>query len=94
MGLAKNPPRGLDGGGNIPHKSGMTQLLDDIVTFIDTHDLSESQFGVLALNDKNLVPDLRGDRRSRPRRLWPETESEIRSFMARYRAKPAADEAA
>lgn len=69
----------------------MTQLLDDIVVFIDTHDLSESQFGVLALNDKNLVPDLRGDRADRPRRLWPETERKVRKFMARYRPQAGED---
>lgn len=66
----------------------MSNLLDDIDAFIATHGLSESQFGVSALNDKNLVPDLRGDKGKRPRRLWPETEAAVRRFMATYRAEP------
>lgn len=68
----------------------MANLLDDIQAFIDTHGLSESQFGVLARNDKNLIPDMKGERRERPRRLWPETEAEVRAFMATYRADRAA----
>jgi hypothetical protein len=59
----------------------MATLIDDIEAFIKTHGLSERQFGVLALNDKNLIPDLRGER---PRRLWPETEAKVRRFMATY----------
>lgn len=70
----------------------MSTLLDDVLAFCETQKLAESQFGVLALNDKNFVPDLRGDRRERPRRLWPETEAKVRHFMATYR--PAESEAA
>jgi hypothetical protein len=69
----------------------MSTLLDDIATFCETHQLSDRQFGELFANDKNLVPDLRGDKRDRPRRLWPETEAKIRSGMAGYR--PQADAA-
>jgi hypothetical protein len=69
----------------------MSTLLDDIATFCETHKLSERQFGELVANDKNLVPDLKGERRERPRRLWPETEANIRSKMAGYR--PQADAA-
>jgi hypothetical protein len=68
----------------------MKTLLEDIQAFIAAHELSESQFGVLALGDKNLVPDIRGDRRARPRRLWPETEAKARAFMAQYTAERAA----
>jgi hypothetical protein len=70
----------------------MSTLLDDVVAFCETHKMAESQFGVLALNDKNLVPDLRGEKRDRPRRVWPETEASVRRFMATYR--PAESEAA
>ena len=68
----------------------MPTLLREIETFIEQHGLSESQFGVDALNDKNLVADLRGERRTRPRRLWPETEQTVRDFMAEYREQDAA----
>lgn len=65
-------------------------LLDDIGTFIETHGITERQFGEMAANDKNLVPDLKGERRPRKRRLWPETEAKIRKFMAGYRPDVAA----
>lgn len=65
----------------------MADLLTDIAAFIDQHQLSESQFGVLALNDKNLIPQLKGDGNKRPRRLWPETEAKVREKMAAYRSR-------
>lgn len=68
----------------------MATLLEDIAAFIATHDLSESQFGVLALGDKNFIPDIRGDKRPRPRRIWPETEAKVRRFMVTYLAERAA----
>lgn len=68
----------------------MSTLTEDIAAFCQTHDLSESQFGVLALNDKNLVPQLNGEGGKRPRRLWPETEAKVRRFMANYRPTEAA----
>lgn len=64
-------------------------LLAEIAAFIKKHELSESQFGVMALNDKNLVRDMRGDTGKRPRRLWPETEAEVRRNMADYAASQA-----
>lgn len=69
-------------------------LLDDIAMFIADHGLSERRFGELALNDKNFVPDIRGDKGT-PRRIWPETEAKVRRFMATYRpeAEPKADAA-
>lgn len=68
----------------------MSDLLSDIAAFLDTHEMAESQFGILALNDKNLVPQLRGDDGKRPRRLWPETEARVRRFMATYLPERAA----
>lgn len=47
--------------------------------------MSPWQFGVLALNDKPFVKQVRDGRR-----VWPETERKIRSFMAAYRAQDAA----
>jgi hypothetical protein len=67
----------------------MSTLTEDIAAFIQTHSMTERQFGELALNDKNLVPQMRGDNGQRPRRLWPETEAKVRRFMATYR--PQAD---
>lgn len=67
----------------------MPDLLTDIIAFLETHGMSESQFGIAALNDKNLVPQLRGDK-GKPRRLWPETEERIRAFMEAYRPERAA----
>jgi len=47
--------------------------------------MSEAKFGVLALKDWKFVRDLRGEKREKPRRIWPETEREVRRFMATYR---------
>lgn len=60
-------------------------LLDDIHAFLETHKITERRFGELATNDKNLVPQLKGEGVPRPRRLWPETEGKIRRFMSTYR---------
>jgi hypothetical protein len=67
-------------------------LLSDVLAFIDTHSMSESTFGRLAVNDWAFVRDLRGEK-SRPRRVWPETEAKVRRFMATYRPEPQADAA-
>jgi hypothetical protein len=63
----------------------MSNLLRDIEAFVSANGISERQFGILMANDKNLVPQLRGDGGKRPRRLWPETEAKIRLEMASYR---------
>lgn len=60
-------------------------LLADIMAFLTTHEITERQFGEMALNDKNLVPQLKGINCPRPRRLWPETEAKVRRFMSTYR---------
>lgn len=69
----------------------MSTLIDDIAAFIEAHSITERQFGELALNDKNLVPQMRGEKGGRARRIWPETEAKIRRFMSTYR--PEADAA-
>lgn len=58
----------------------MPTLLGEIDAFLAKHGLSESQFGTLATNDKNLVPDLRDGRDVRM-----STAEKIRDFMADYR---------
>jgi hypothetical protein len=66
----------------------MHALLPEIEAFLAKHELSESNFGVSAANDKNLVRDLRTGRR-----MWPETEEKVRQFMANYQPQPRADAA-
>jgi aspartate carbamoyltransferase catalytic subunit len=55
----------------------MDTLIEEIAAFCARHGMSESQFGVLALNDKNLVPDLR-----KGRDLRFSTMDRIRKCMA------------
>lgn len=63
----------------------MPNLIEEIDAFRDKHGLSESQFGTLATNDKNLVTDLRAGRDARM-----STVEKIRAFMAAYRPEQAA----
>lgn len=65
-------------------KRGMCNatLLAEIEAFLRDHDMAESTFGREALGDWKLIDDLRGKNRTRPRRLWPETEAKVRDFMA------------
>jgi hypothetical protein len=62
-------------------------LVDAIGDFIDRHSMSPITFGRLALKDPHFVRDLRGGRR-----VWPETEAKVRTFMADY--SPATEVAA
>jgi len=59
----------------------MDNLLADIEAFCTRHEMSESAFGLAALRDKPFVMQLRSGRR-----VWPETEAKVRSFMAGYSA--------
>ncbi|WP_107958518.1 hypothetical protein [Sphingomonas aurantiaca] len=59
-------------------------LLESIEAFCRAHGISDAKFGLLALNDWKLVRDLRGEKRTAPRRLWPETQRQIFNFMALY----------
>jgi hypothetical protein len=60
-------------------------LLADIEDFCAAHNLSEWQFGDLALNDKHFVRQLRSDRE--PRR---KTVERVRRFIATYVSERAA----
>jgi hypothetical protein len=89
--------------GSIPYiKRGMAhpnqQLLAEIAAFCAAHEMSEAKFGRLAVKDWKLVGEMRGDRprgkRKGPRRIWPETEAEIRRFMVTYRPNQEPQEAA
>lgn len=55
-------------------------LLDEIDRFIKTHDLTERKFGEMALNDKNLVSDMRNAGRSPSLN----TAARIHEFMITY----------
>lgn len=54
-------------------------LVDAVEAFIGEQDMPPATFGRLALRDPHFVRDLRGGRR-----LWPETEAKVRTFMAQY----------
>ena len=61
-------------------------ILTDIDAFLRVHKLSDSAFGRQALNDWKLIRQLRAGRR-----LWPDTEGRVRTFMAGYRPKARAE---
>jgi hypothetical protein len=71
------------------------QLLSEIEAFCRAHGMSEAKFGRLALKDWKFVGELRGERprgkRKGPRRIWPDTESEVRKFMVTYRPSDRAE---
>jgi len=57
-------------------------LLNDIDAFLRIHKLSDSAFGRQAVNDWKLIRQLRAGRR-----LWPDTEGRVRTFMVTYQPK-------
>lgn len=59
----------------------MDKLLSDIQAFCKVHGMAQTRFGELALNDKPFVAQLEAGRR-----IWPETEDKIRTFMVTYSA--------
>lgn len=58
----------------------METLLHDIDAFCRAHSIADSRFGLLAMNDKAFVSQLRGGRE-----VLPSTERRVRTFMAEYR---------
>jgi 2,4-dienoyl-CoA reductase-like NADH-dependent reductase (Old Yellow Enzyme family) len=56
-----------------------TPLPAAIDRFIAEHGMSPVTFGRKALNDPHFVRDLR-----KGRRVWPETDEKVRSFMSAY----------
>lgn len=61
----------------------MDDLIHDIDAFCEAQGMSPWQFGLLALNDKPFVKQLRDGRR-----VWPATEARVRDFMATYAPTP------
>ena len=64
-------------------------LPETIEAFLALHDMAPVTFGRLAVRDPHFVRDIRGGRR-----VWPETETKVRSFMANHRAVIEQQEAA
>ena len=64
-------------------------LLIEIEKFVADHQMAESTFGREVMGDWRLIDDLRGKNRSKPRRIWPETEAKIRDWMREYDRKAA-----
>jgi aspartate carbamoyltransferase catalytic subunit len=62
----------------------METLIASIEAFCAEHSLSESQFGILALNDKNFIADIRGGRD-----LRLSTVERVKVWMAEYRPEAA-----
>lgn len=60
-------------------------LITEIEAFCTEHDLTEGQFGLGALNDKNFVIDLRNGRD-----LRMSTLERVRNWMAEYVREKAA----
>jgi hypothetical protein len=63
----------------------MTALLSDIEAFIAAHKMAPTAFGDAALSDRHFVRQLREGRR-----VWPETEAKVRTFMESYQPQQAA----
>lgn len=63
-------------------------LLSEIEEFLRETGISEYRFGFLAVRNGRLVERLRAGRR-----IWPETEAEVREFISEARAKRAEDAA-
>lgn len=65
----------------------MSTLLSDIETFLNETGMTEASF-CRATGNGRLIDRLRTvGKRGKPGRLWPETERQIRDFMAVERAK-------
>jgi len=70
-------------------------LLTEIDKFLAETGMGEHRFGLLAANNGRLVERLRTPRQNgQPSRVWPETEEQVRSFIASRRAASKQEEAA
>ena len=58
-------------------------LLSEIEEFMRAEKIGEHRFGILAAKNGRLVERLRSGGR-----IWPETEEQIRAFMAERRPAP------
>ncbi|USI71637.1 hypothetical protein [Sphingomonas morindae] len=63
----------------------MSTLLADIEMFLRDHQIAPTRFGKDALGDRHFVRQVRDGRR-----VWPETEQKVRSFMRSFAGREAA----
>lgn len=66
----------------------MRDLISEIRSFCEAHNMAPTRFGELALNDKPLVSQI-----EKGRRLWPETEARVIRFMETYKPEASQDAA-
>jgi len=59
--------------------TSMDQLLSEIETFLERHDMAPTKFGTLAMNDAKFVGRLRAGQRVRL-----DTADRVRDFMRSY----------
>lgn len=59
-------------------------LLQEIEAFLSRDDvrITETAFGIAALNDGKFISELR----HKDRRVWPETAEKVRAFMENFHA--------
>src|SRR5690606_13396191 len=69
----------LDGWIYPTYKTPMEQLKSDIAAFRSKHGMPVTTFGRLAIKDPRFIEQIENGRR-----VWPETEAKVRSFMASY----------
>lgn len=60
-------------------------MVSAVEAFLDRTSMSPVTFGREAMNDPHFVRDLR-----KGRRVWPETDEKVRTFMATYRPQQVA----
>lgn len=65
------------------------KILSDIEAFLSETGMAEYRFGFDAAKNGRLVERLRAGvtPKGKPARIWPDTEKQIRRFMASERAK-------
>jgi hypothetical protein len=72
------------------HNAAMTdKLLSEIEQFLAETGMTEYRFGFLAARNGRLVERLRAGvtPQGKPVRIWPETEKQVRAFIAAERRK-------
>lgn len=62
----------------------MDDILSEIEAFREAHKLAEWKFGLMAANDRRLLPDLKNGRELRRK-----TAEKVKLFMLTYRAEAA-----
>ena len=66
------------------------EIVGEVMRFCMSRQLTPTEFGLMAMNDKSFVSGILTKRR----RIWPETEAKVRRFMATYKPDNPQDAAA